>query len=168
MELPSIVRFLTTACLALCPLCRALHVGVRTSGPLQPALRCSLCAFALRSSLREEPLLWTPLPRCVRGDLPIGELLRCPWMSIGAHLFSAFCDVRFNRCNTQARHGEDRVSFSDLDLTLVTNPCDEDPVVILRCGHVYAMSEMDEWLDRHRLMMTVSFSVFFFPPLGWK
>ncbi len=38
------------------------------------------------------------------------------------------------------------MSFTDMELTLANNPCDVDPVLVLRCGHVFAVSELDQWL----------------------
>lgn len=37
----------------------------------------------------------------------------------------------------------ERVSFTDMDLTLAQNACDDDPVIVLPCSHVFVMSELD-------------------------
>lgn len=45
-----------------------------------------------------------------------------------------------------ARHQDDNVSFEDLDLTLGSNDCDHEPVIVLACNHVLLCSQLDQYL----------------------
>jgi hypothetical protein len=79
--------------------------------------------------------------RCVKL-LSCGH--RCPSVCGEVCPSASYCVEK--NCG-QAQKGSERVSFVDLDLTLAENPCDTNPVIVLKCGHVFAVSELDSWLD---------------------
>lgn len=83
------------------------------------------------------------LPCNLRCDKKLKCGHRCPSLCGEVCPSSAYC-VESNCNDAKKRH--ECVSFTDLEMTLAENPCDSDPVVVLKCSHVFAVSELDNWL----------------------